>query len=185
MNTLPLDLYKSILPHLSIDQLMNLSQTNQKYQNISEDNQIWSALLKRDFNMQSENPKCEYIHLYKLSKLKTYIYTNINARLHNFGQSFAINAANYKAVQRIIYDKYLNNQLPDFLKKFIHNMFFPRYPQPLTDDDKEMIEDDQDEGYYPIPNMNTPWSIVFSFLTDEELMNGTGDLILTIQKGIF
>ena len=185
-NTLPRELYNTVLTNLSAEQLKNLSQTNKMFTKISEDDEVWSFLLNRDFNRKSENPKSEYIYLTRLNKYSTYIYTYLNPRDEDFGTSFAINATNDQQIYKTIYRKYINKELPNFLQTFINDMLFPRYPQKLSKYDLETIDDDEAEGYLSIPNMNTPWSDIFSYFTDEETMNQTvQDIKLTIQKAIF
>ena len=185
MNTLPRDLYQSILTDLSIEQFRNLTQTDRKFSQISENDQIWSTLLKRDFNLLTNNPKCEYMHYYKLSKMSTYIYTDTDPRVNNFGKSYAINVIDDKDLKKIIYQKFSDNTLPDFLGNYIATMILDRSFQELTEDDKEQIKADEIEGYLFLPGMGISWSTFFSFFTDEELMNSTGNVKLTIQKAIF
>ena len=187
INTLPRELYNIVLNNLSVDELKNLSQTNKMFSEISENNDIWSYLLNRDFGRQlpNSNAKSEYIHLTKLSRYSTYIYANLNSR-GDFGNSFAINATSDQEVHKIIYRKYMNKELPRFLQTFINSMLFPGFPQTLSEYDMEEMVDDEAEGYLPIPNMNTTWSTVFSYFTDEETMNETvEDISLKVQKAIF
>lgn len=68
MNTLPEDIKRfELLKHMTIHQILHLSQTNKYYNKLSKNNSLWIYLLKRDFGILDnyDNPKYEYLYLYQ------------------------------------------------------------------------------------------------------------------------
>ena len=124
MEELPYEIRFAIWRKLSIENILDLCETNKDFKGICDDNRTWQFLLKRDFNFLPGYPgdaKIKYITEYtkdKVKKAKVYILVDTGDASVSYFTCIDIDINN---VYKLLAHKFNTGSLDAQLTLGIHN----------------------------------------------------------------